>query len=70
MSRETLFNTTRCTVTNKKEQLNESIVNVNKSLQEINAGNLDTEMFSKMWANYSKNAEFNLEATGQKRDPI
>lgn len=31
---------------------------------------MDTEMVAQMWENYSKNSEFNLEATGQKKDPI
>lgn len=31
---------------------------------------MDTEMVSQMWENYSKNSQFNLEATGQKQDPI
>lgn len=52
------------------ENLNESIVTMNKSLQDINRGNMDTEMVAQMWENYSKNSEFNLEATGQKKDPI
>lgn len=53
-----------------QENLNESIVAMNNSLQEINRSNMDTEMVSQMWENYSKNSQFNLEATGQKQDPI
>lgn len=57
-------------IINNMENLNESIVAMNNSLQEINRSNMDTEMVSQMWENYSKNSQFNLEATGQKQDPI
>ncbi|CCE83861.1 Piso0_004452 [Millerozyma farinosa CBS 7064] len=57
-------------IINNMENLNESIVAMNKSLQDINRSNMDTEMVAQMWDNYSKNSQFNLEATGQKKDPI
>lgn len=53
-----------------QENLNESMVIVNKSLQSINKSNMDIEMVSQMWDNYAKNTQFNMEATGQKKDPI
>lgn len=53
-----------------QENLNESMVIVNKSLQSINKSNMDIEMVSQMWDNYAKNTHFNMEATGQKKDPI
>lgn len=43
---------------------------MNKALQEVNRKNMDTEVVSQMWESYFKNAQFNLEATGEKRDPI
>lgn len=53
-----------------QENLNESIVTMNKSLQELNRENMNSELLSQMWENYSKNSQFNLEATGQVQEPI
>ncbi|ODV80270.1 uncharacterized protein CANTADRAFT_25920 [Suhomyces tanzawaensis NRRL Y-17324] len=52
------------------ENLNESVVTVNKCLQEVARHNLDTEVLAQMWESYLRNAEFNLEATGQKKEPL
>ncbi|KAK6453795.1 DASH complex subunit Dad4 [Scheffersomyces xylosifermentans] len=57
-------------IINNMENLNESVVTINKCLQEVNRNNLDTEILSQMWESYLRNAEFNLEATGQKKDPL
>jgi DASH complex subunit DAD4 len=57
-------------IINNMENLNESVVTVNKCLQEVNKMNLDSEIVSQMWENYLRNAEFNLEATGLKKDPL
>lgn len=43
---------------------------MNKFLQEINKRNLDSEILSQMWESYLRNSEFNLEATGEKKEPI
>ncbi|CAK7913233.1 DASH complex subunit Dad4p [[Candida] anglica] len=57
-------------IINNMENLNESIVTMNKSLQELNRENMNSELLSQMWENYSKNSQFNLEATGQVQEPI
>lgn len=43
---------------------------MNLCLNEISNKNKDTEVLSQMWANYSQSADYNLEATGQKREPL
>ena len=67
---------------NGKEKLNEAIVELSRSLQvpplpkspkcqqEINANNMDTEILSQMWSNYSRNVLFNLEDTNSMRKPL
>lgn len=43
---------------------------MNVTLAEINANNKETEVLSQMWLNYVRSAEYNLDATGQTRDPL
>lgn len=43
---------------------------MNNALKEINKKNLDTEIICQLWEGYLKNADCNLEATGQKHAPI
>lgn len=50
--------------------LNESVHDMNLCLNEISNKNKDTEVLSQMWANYSQSADYNLDATGQKREPL
>ncbi|KAL7662525.1 DASH complex subunit DAD4 [[Candida] zeylanoides] len=57
-------------IINNMEDLNESIVTMNKSLQELNRENMNSELLSQMWENYSKNSQFNLETTGQVQPPM
>ncbi|EGV63809.1 DASH complex subunit dad4 [Yamadazyma tenuis] len=57
-------------IINNVENLNESVVAMNKSLQEINRRNLDIEIASQLWEGYASNAAFDLERTGDKTDPI
>ena len=57
-------------IINNMESLNESVVAVNKSLQQINNNNLQTEILSQMWENYIRNSEYNLEVTGLKKEPL
>lgn len=52
------------------ENLNESVVTLNKCLQEVNKQNLNIEVVSAMWESYLRNAEFNLQATGLKHEPL
>lgn len=53
-----------------QHELNASIVLMNNALKEINKKNLDTEILCQLWEGYLKNADCNLEATGQKHGPI
>jgi len=39
-------------------------------LQEINANNMDTEILSQMWSNYTRNVLFNLEDTNSLQKPV
>lgn len=43
---------------------------MNLTLNDINNKNKDIEVLSQMWQNYVKSAEYNIEATGQARDPL
>lgn len=58
------------TSTNRQKSLNDSVHDMNLCLNEISNKNKDTEVLSQMWANYSQSADYNLDATGQKRDPL
>ncbi|KAI1367126.1 DASH complex subunit Dad4 [Xylaria arbuscula] len=51
------------------EKLNEAIVVMNKSLQDINIQNMNIELVAKMFHNYQSNVGFHLEATGNKKEP-
>ncbi|EMR62034.1 putative dash complex subunit dad4 protein [Eutypa lata UCREL1] len=56
-------------VTNAKEKLNEAIVVMNKSLQEINVQNMNIELVAQMFKNYQSNVLFHLEATDNLKEP-
>lgn len=55
---------------NIQKTLNESVHDMNLCLNEINNKNKNTEVLSQMWQNYSQSVEYNLDATGQKREPL
>ncbi|BFZ53799.1 DASH complex subunit dad4 [Savitreella phatthalungensis] len=50
------------------EKLNEAVIELNKSLQTINMNNMNVELVSQMWANYSRNAGFYLETAARRED--
>ncbi|KAM0720685.1 hypothetical protein Q7P37_004822 [Cladosporium fusiforme] len=45
------------------EKLNEAVMVLNKSLQEINVQNMNVELVAHMFKNYQSNVLFHLEAT-------
>ncbi|CAC9887524.1 unnamed protein product [Aureobasidium pullulans] len=49
------------------EKLNEAVMMLNKSLQEININNMDVELVAQMFKNYQSNVLFHLEATDNLR---
>ncbi|KAL3420149.1 DASH complex subunit dad4 [Phlyctema vagabunda] len=51
------------------EKLNEAIVIMNKSLQEVNINNMNVELVASMFKNYQSNVLFHLEATGGLKEP-
>ncbi|PTB70825.1 DASH complex, subunit Dad4 [Trichoderma citrinoviride] len=51
------------------EKLNEAIVVMNKSLQEINVQNMNVELVAQMFKNYQSNVLFHLEATDNLKPP-
>ncbi|PYH97485.1 DASH complex subunit dad4 [Aspergillus ellipticus CBS 707.79] len=51
------------------EKLNESIVVMNRSLQDVNIQNMNVELVAQMFKNYQSNVLFHLEATENLRDP-
>jgi len=50
--------------------MNESIVIINKALEEINKSNLDIELLAQMWESYIKNSNYLLEATSSLENPV
>ncbi|KAI9788005.1 MAG: DASH complex subunit dad4 [Peltula sp. TS41687] len=57
-------------IINNVEKLNEAIVVLNKSLQEINVQNMNVELVAQMFKNYQSNVLFHLEATDSLKEPI
>ncbi|KAK9555907.1 DASH complex subunit dad4 [Aspergillus fumigatus] len=51
------------------EKLNESIMVMNKSLQEVNIKNMNVELVAQMFKNYQSNVLFHLEATDNLKEP-
>ncbi|KAF3361294.1 hypothetical protein VDGD_08936 [Verticillium dahliae] len=51
------------------EKLNEAIVVMNKSLQDINIQNMNIELVAQMFKNYQSNVLFHLEATDNLKPP-
>ena len=43
---------------------------VNVTLNDISNNNKDTEVLAQMWLIYTKSAEYNMETTGQRREPL
>ncbi|KAH1323598.1 hypothetical protein LV164_008101 [Aspergillus fumigatus] len=56
-------------ITNIQEKLNESIMVMNKSLQEVNIKNMNVELVAQMFKNYQSNVLFHLEATDNLKEP-
>ncbi|KAH7275540.1 DASH complex subunit Dad4-domain-containing protein [Fusarium solani] len=51
------------------EKLNEAVVVMNKSLQDINIQNMNVELVAQMFKNYQSNVLFHLEATDNLKPP-
>ncbi|KAK3318428.1 DASH complex subunit Dad4 [Apodospora peruviana] len=51
------------------EKLNEAIVVMNKTLQDINIQNMNIELVAQMFKNYQSNVLFHLEATDNLKEP-
>ncbi|KAF7713961.1 DASH complex subunit Dad4 family protein [Penicillium ucsense] len=51
------------------EKLNEAIMVMNKSLQEVNIQNMNVELVAQMFKNYQSNVLFHLEATENLTEP-
>ncbi|RAH64957.1 DASH complex subunit DAD4 [Aspergillus aculeatinus CBS 121060] len=51
------------------EKLNESIMVMNRNLQEINIQNMNVELVAQMFKNYQSNVLFHLEATDNLKEP-
>ncbi|KAH6660704.1 DASH complex subunit Dad4 [Truncatella angustata] len=51
------------------EKLNESILVMNKQLQDINIQNMNIELVAQMFKNYQSNVLFHLEATDGLKEP-
>ncbi|PLN79653.1 DASH complex, subunit Dad4 [Aspergillus taichungensis] len=56
-------------IINNIEKLNESIMVMNKSLQEVNVQNMNVELVAQMFKNYQSNVLFHLEGTESLKDP-
>ncbi|KAA8650274.1 DASH complex subunit DAD4 [Aspergillus tanneri] len=51
------------------EKLNESVMLMNKNLQEVNIQNMNVELVAQMFKNYQSNVLFHLEATENFKEP-
>lgn len=51
------------------EKLNEAVMVMNKSLQEVNVQNMNVELVAQMFKNYQSNVLFHLEATESLKNP-
>ncbi|KAI9926135.1 hypothetical protein ASPWEDRAFT_43515 [Aspergillus wentii DTO 134E9] len=56
-------------ITNNIEKLNESVMVMNKNLQEVNIQNMNVELVAQMFKNYQSNVLFHLEATENLQEP-
>ncbi|OJJ88629.1 DASH complex subunit DAD4 [Aspergillus glaucus CBS 516.65] len=56
-------------IINNIEKLNESVMVMNKSLQEVNIQNMNVELVAQMFKNYQSNVLFHLEATENLKEP-
>lgn len=56
-------------IINNVEKLNEAVVVMNKSLQDINIQNMNVELVAQMFKNYQSNVLFHLEATDNLKPP-
>ncbi|KAK9382588.1 DASH complex subunit Dad4 [Kockiozyma suomiensis] len=52
------------------EKLNEAVIVLNKTLQDVNRENMNVELLSQMWENYQRNVLFNLESTDSLEKPL
>ncbi|KKZ64340.1 hypothetical protein EMCG_09677 [[Emmonsia] crescens] len=50
------------------EKLNEAVMVLNKSLQEVNVQNMNVELVAQMFKNYQSNVLFHLEATDELKE--
>ncbi|CAI5756102.1 unnamed protein product [Candida verbasci] len=64
---EQVHNALLSRIINNMENLNNSVIDVNKLLQEVNKNNLKTELLGQMWENFVRNSDYKLESTGQKK---
>ncbi|CAG8718999.1 7199_t:CDS:2 [Cetraspora pellucida] len=58
------------TIISIKKKLNDVLEDMNCRIMEINEYNRDIVVLSQFWANYSRNATFNLESMHKLRDPM
>ncbi|KAI3544405.1 hypothetical protein CABS01_04506 [Colletotrichum abscissum] len=56
-------------LTQFQEKLNEAVMVMNRSLQEINIENMNVELVAQMFKNYQSNVLFHLEATDNLKPP-
>ncbi|KAL2786012.1 DASH complex subunit Dad4 [Aspergillus keveii] len=56
-------------IINNVEKLNEAVMAMNKSLQEVNIQNMNVELVAQMFKNYQSNVLFHLEATENLKEP-
>ncbi|KAL1881605.1 DASH complex subunit dad4 [Paecilomyces lecythidis] len=56
-------------IINNVEKLNEAVMVLNKSLQEVNIQNMNVELVAQMFKNYQSNVLFHLEATENLKEP-
>ncbi|GAA5965379.1 hypothetical protein JCM3765_004877 [Sporobolomyces pararoseus] len=52
------------------EKLNESMLEANRAIEQVNAYNASTSEITELWVSYMRNVQWNLQSTKQMQDPM
>ncbi|GAA5986051.1 hypothetical protein JCM5350_005513 [Sporobolomyces pararoseus] len=52
------------------EKLNESMLEANRAIEQVNAYNASTSEITELWVSYMRNVQWNLQSTKQMQEPM
>ncbi|GAA5940898.1 Dad4p [Sporobolomyces koalae] len=52
------------------EKLNESMLEANRAIEQVNAYNASTSEIVELWVSYMRNVQWNLQSTQQMQEPM